>query len=256
VHRIGRGRGVVPAAVAVAVAVAVGLCGPHAANAQPRLLPGFTNCAPITLRLGTTPKRLRIERRGVTCARAHRLIVTWLRRVAPRDCALTDCNLTLAGGWQCQSFQAALGRMLDDALMGCTRSATSRFFVVPVTATVTGSGFLVATAPAVACVMSNVHGAFCENEQPPHNDIARLAVNGTSRVCRSTVLGVAGGCQPFPFAGFPTFHAGRRVTVGPFRCTVVAAGVRCVVRASGKGFEMTGRTVTAVGGATLLPTST
>jgi len=155
VRWIGRGRRVVPGAVAVAVAISV--CGSHAANAQPALKPGFTNCAPITLRLpaprsGTTPQRMRIERRGVTCAQAHRLITTWLRRVTPRarDCALTDCNLTLAGGWQCMFFQAALSRMLDGAAMGCSRSANRIFLVVPVTAAVTGGALRPATAPVSA----------------------------------------------------------------------------------------------------------
>ena len=46
------------------------------------------------------------------------------------------------------------------------------------------------------------------------------------------------------------------VTFGPFRCAVVPAGVRCVATASGKGFEMTAADMTAIGGATLLPTST
>jgi hypothetical protein len=99
-------------------------------------------------------------------------------------------------------------------------------------------------------------GVACEAVLPPRNDIARLAGDSTVHVCRSTVSGVAGGCQTGDAGSAPTYHAGRRVTVGPFRCTVVAAGVRCLVTASGKGFEMTATDVTAIGGATLLPTAT
>jgi hypothetical protein len=258
VHRIGRGRRVVPSAVAVAVVVAVGLGGKHAANARPGL--ALTACPPMSLRLVDSsgkrvPTRVRIERQGVTCATAHRLIATYLRRVSPRNCAShgTRCIL-LVGGWTCSFFSAAEGRTAGGAIMGCARSETRRFRVIPVT-TVTASDFRVATAPGVSCEM-RAATVSCANESPPHNDIARLAADGTLHVCRSTVAGVAGGCHTGDPGLAPTFHAGRNVTVGPFRCAVVPAGVRCVVTTSGKGFEMTAADMTPVGGATLLPTPT
>src|SRR4051794_16706545 len=114
VHRIGRGRRVVPSAVAVAVAVAVGLCGPQAASARP----GLARAAawpPMTMRLfdrsgKRVPTRVRIRRQHVTCAEGRRLIATYLRRVSPRTWAShgTHCILPGGGGWVC-SFVAVGG---------------------------------------------------------------------------------------------------------------------------------------------------
>jgi hypothetical protein len=122
-------------------------------------------------------------------------------------------------------------------------------------AKVTQRDFHVSTAPGVSCEMSAAT-VFCENESPNHNDIATLAADGTLHACRSTGAGGANACHTGdPGLGTPTYNAGRSITFGPFRCAVVPPGVRCVATASGKGFEMTAADVTAIGGATLLPTS-
>jgi hypothetical protein len=254
----GRGRRV--GLVAVAVAVAVGVCGEHAAGARPGLARALAACPPTTLRLFNpsgkrVPVRVVIERQGVTCTNAHRLISTYLRRASPRTCASggTRCILTV-GGWTCSFFSAGESQESGGAELGCLRSATRRFTVVPV-AKVTGAGFRVATARGVSCEM-HVATLACEAELPPRNDIARLAADGTLHACRSTSPGTANGCHTGDAGLAPTYNAGRSVTVGPFRCTVIPAGVRCIVTASGKGFEMTATGVTAIGGATLLPTST
>jgi hypothetical protein len=47
----------------------------------------------------------------------------------------------------------------------------------------------------------------------------------------------------------PTYGIGKTVTVGRFACEVQAAGVRCTVTASGKGFVLGPRRLRAVGGA-------
>ena len=219
---------------------------------------------PSTLRLpstsgsGTTPTRVRIERRGVTCADARRLISTYLRRATPRNCVGhgTRCILTLPGGWSCSYISTGEGADEDGAFLGCAHSQTRRFLVVPVAAAPNLGGLRAATAPGVACAMSPVHGVLCVNKSSSHNDSARLAAGGELDVCRSTVRGDAGGCLTPGTIKAPTVRAGRSVTVGPFRCTVVAAGVRCVVTASGKGFAMTAADVTAIGGATLVPSPT
>jgi hypothetical protein len=261
VHRIGRGRRVVPSAVAAAVAVAVCLCGPQAGSARPGFARAAAACPPMTMRLFDSsgkrvPTRVRIKRHHVTCANARRLITTYLRRVTPRGCAShgTRCILTLGGGWTCSFLSVTEGETAGGAIMGCFRSASTRFTIVPV-AKVTQRDFYVSTAPGVSCEMSAAT-VFCENESPNHNDIATLAADGTLHACRSTSAGDAGGCHTGnPGLGTPTYNAGRSVTFEPFRCAVVPAGVRCVATASSKGFEMTGADVTAIGGATLLPTS-
>jgi hypothetical protein len=261
VHRIGRGRRVVPSAVAVAVAVAVGLCGPQAGSARPGFARAAAACPPMTMRLFDSsgkrvPTRVRIQRHHVTCAEARRLIATYLRRVSPRTCAShgTRCILPVGGGWACSFVPVGESEATGGAILACSRSPTTRFTIVPVTK-VTQRDFYVATAPGVSCEMSAAT-VFCENESPNHNDIATLAADGTLHACRSTSPGDANGCHTGnPGLGTPTYNAGRSVTFGPFRCAVVPAGVRCVASASGKGLEMTAADVTAIGGATLLPTS-
>jgi hypothetical protein len=235
----------------------VGIGGPHAAVARRGL--ALTPCAPITLRLFNSsgrraPTRVRVERVGVSCASAHRLILTFLRRATPRNCASRGnlCLLPVGGGWSCMFVTGSVAR---GVIMECARSRTSAFRVVPV-ARVTQRDFHVATAPGVNCEMSAAT-VFCENVKPPRNDTARLAADGALRVCRSTSAGGANGCLTGnPGEGTPRYGAGRSVTLGPFRCTVIAAGVRCVVRASGKGFAMTATDVTALGGATIVPSPT
>jgi hypothetical protein len=202
------------------------------------------------------PTRVRIQRHHVTCAEARRLIATYLRRVSPRTCAShgTRCILPVGGGWTCSFLSVIEGESAGGAIMGCSRSPTTRFTIVPVTK-VTQRDFYVATAPGVSCEMSAAT-VFCENESPNHNDIATLAADGTLHACRSTSPGDANGCHTGNSGlGTPTYNAGRSVTFGPFRCAIIPAGVSCVVTASGRGFEMTAADVTAIGGATLLPTS-
>lgn len=254
-HWIGRVRRVVPGVVAVAVTV--GLCVPQGANARPGLARAAAACPPIGLRLDDgsgkrVPTRVTIEHHHVTCATAHRLISTYLRRVTPRVCAShgTRCILPLGGGWVCSFFSAGESETAGGAIMGCARSATTRFTIVPV-AKVTQRDFYVATAPGVNCEMSAAT-VFCENEGPNHSDTATLAPDGTLHACQSTSAGGTNGCDVGdPGLGTPTYRAGRSITFGPYRCAIIATGVRCVVTASGKGFEMTAEAVTAIGGATL-----
>src|SRR3954454_16448170 len=141
------------------------------------------------------PTRVRIHRHGVTCANARRLIPTYLRRATPRVCAShgTRCILALGGGWTCSFFSVTEGQAAGGAIMGCFRSATTRFTIVPV-ARVTQRDFYVSTAPGVSCEMSAAT-VFCEDENPNHNDIATLAADGTLHACRSTDPGGANSCH-------------------------------------------------------------
>jgi hypothetical protein len=134
---VGRDRRVAPAAVVVAV-VAVGLWGPQAGSARPGLARALVACPPTTLRLFSpsgkrAPVRAVIEREGVTCAHAHRLISTYLRRVSPRTCAAggTRCLLSVGGGWTCGFVPAGESQATGGAIAACFRSSTVRFTVVP-----------------------------------------------------------------------------------------------------------------------------
>lgn len=78
--------------------------------------------------------------------------------------------------------------------------------------------------------------AFCESFLRKRESKATVSARGKVSICASSAtrsdhcnLGNAGDRTP-------TFAPGRRVTVGPFRCTVQRSGVRCVVSASGRGF--------------------
>jgi hypothetical protein len=78
--------------------------------------------------------------------------------------------------------------------------------------------------------------AFCESYQPNRESKATVGARGRVSICasrftRSDRCGLGNAA-----VNTPTFRSGRRVTIGPFRCVVQRAGVRCVVVSSGKGF--------------------
>jgi hypothetical protein len=248
------------------VAVAVALGAPHNANAGPGLARAAAACAPITVRLNTyTPDgrtrkirtRVAIKRRHVSCAKARRLITTYVRRATPRRCAThgSRCLLPLGGGWWCSTFSPPETESTGGEIMGCARSRRTDFAIVPLRpAKVTQREFYVGSAPGVGCEITR-RTLLCENTLRDHNEKATLAPNGTLHGCRWTYGGTTNGCDVGNAGeGTPTYKAGKTVTLGPYRCDITATGVRCVATASGKGFEMTLDGVTAIGGATLVQT--
>jgi hypothetical protein len=93
--------------------------------------------------------------------------------------------------------------------------------------------------------------ALCEHISRGSQSKATLSADGSVVLCRvgsptsnRCELGNAG-------EGSPTYGVGKTVSVGRFTCTVRAAGVRCVVRSSGKGFLLGPRRLRAVGGASV-----
>jgi hypothetical protein len=110
----------------VGVVVAMGLVAPQAARAA--------TCPAITLRLAGTPTRVAIHTRHVTCAQARRMVGTYLRRATPRACETggMHCVLSIGRGWACSYFSAGRAQMNGGALLGCARSKSTRFTVVPV----------------------------------------------------------------------------------------------------------------------------
>jgi hypothetical protein len=63
--------------------------------------------------------------------------------------------------------------------------------------------------------------------------VVTLAPNGGVAICSGT----ATTCHEGNFGeNTPQYDTGQALTVGPFRCEALATGVRCTVRATGKGF--------------------
>jgi hypothetical protein len=111
------------------------------------------------------------------------------------------------------------------------------------------------TGNSVSCAIYDGYAgstaAFCEYVSNRTQAKATLTASGSVVLCRTHSitsnrcgLGNAG-------ENSPTYKAGKTVTVGPFACTVRAAGVRCVVSASGKGFLLGAKRLEGVGGATV-----
>jgi hypothetical protein len=92
--------------------------------------------------------------------------------------------------------------------------------------------------------------AFCSS-YPPREGKATVNADGSVVLCRAR-KGAEDACL-VGNAGerTPTLRYGRHVSVGRFRCTVLRSGVKCVVRATGKGFVFSSRRERAVGGATV-----
>jgi hypothetical protein len=96
----------------------------------------------------------------------------------------------------------------------------------------------------IECAVSDTtwHGAMCQDQQTMH--YALLATTGHAKIC-------SGSKCPYSDAGegTPTLAAGKTLRVGRFSCTSKAGGIRCVLPASGRGFQMTASGARAVSAA-------
>ena len=98
----------------------------------------------------------------------------------------------------------------------------------------------------VACSMGAGPTASAEVWCESRADVVTLLPSGQVSICRGgetnpkCLSGNAG-------EGTPTLAYGHTLTVGPFRCTSSAAGVTCVVTASGRGFTMSASSARKVG---------
>jgi hypothetical protein len=138
---------------------------------------------------------------------------------------------------------AVLGLALPAIADGAARPKAAEFFV--------------GTAPGVGCYMIEEAGGGtvgCYTESRSFQQKAVLNAAGEVQVCARHVHAFADACE-LGNAGTrtPTYRAGKRITVGAFRCLLVRSGVSCTVIASGKGFYMTAHRVASVGGAMLVP---
>jgi hypothetical protein len=117
--------------------------------------------------------------------------------------------------------------------------------------------FYVGTARGVVCVIEdepdNVE-VVCYSTRPGFSQKAMLDAGGGLSLCAVHGRESEIRCQ-LGNAGerTPTLNAGRRITIGRFRCLVLHAGVRCTVIATGKGFLMTADKTVPVGGASIHP---
>ena len=81
------------------------------------------------------------------------------------------------------------------------------------------------------CAMSATH-VICESYATPEQ-VVTLKPDGGVAIC----AGTAATCHEGNFGeNTPQYDTGKTLTAGPFRCEVLATGVRCTVRATGKGF--------------------
>jgi hypothetical protein len=96
----------------------------------------------------------------------------------------------------------------------------------------------------IECAVSDTtwHGAMCQSQRTMH--YALLSTRGHVKVC-------SGSKCPYSDAGegTPTLGVGKTLRVGRFSCTAKAGAIRCVVLASGHGFQMTSTGAKAVSAA-------
>jgi hypothetical protein len=106
---------------------------------------------------------------------------------------------------------------------------------------------------SVSCAIYDGYGgppvALCEHITNHSQSKATLRPNGSVVLCRTHSI-TSNRCGLGNVGeNAKTYGVGRTVTVGRFACTVRAAGVRCTVTASGKGFLLGTKQLRAVGGA-------
>jgi hypothetical protein len=106
---------------------------------------------------------------------------------------------------------------------------------------------------SVSCAIYDGYGgtpeALCEHITRNSQSKATLRPNGSVVLCRTHSI-TSNRCGLGNVGeNAATYGVGKTVTVGRFACTMRAAGVRCVVTASGEGFLLGPRALRAVGGA-------
>ena len=75
----------------------------------------------------------------------------------------------------------------------------------------------------------------------PHYESVILRPNGKLEICRGIK------CIGNPPEGVPTLTFGAWLDGGPFRCTSLKTGVKCVVRKTGKGFLISPTSIKRIG---------
>jgi hypothetical protein len=128
------------------------------------------------------------------------------------------------------------------------RSIAALAVVVCSLVTVSGAAageqhFFFAPGVSTSCEMDFQMGklgtvAYCQTV--PHYESVVLHANGKLTVCHGVK------CIGNPPDGVPTLTYGAFLDNGPIRCTSLKAGVKCVVRKTGKGFLISPTAIKAV----------
>jgi hypothetical protein len=88
----------------------------------------------------------------------------------------------------------------------------------------------------------------CASYAAALNQKVTLGPAGRVRICAKPASPGGNPCELGDFGErTPTYKVGRKVRQGPFRCEVMASGVRCTVARTGKGFEIGPTGTTRVG---------
>jgi len=122
------------------------------------------------------------------------------------------------------------------SIAGLFRLALGLAAALAVAGTAAGAGeqhFLFAPGVTTSCELDLAMPkigttAYCQTV--PHYESVVLHANGTLAICHGVK------CIGNPPEGTPTLTYGAWLDNGPIRCTSLKAGVKCVVRKSGKGF--------------------
>jgi hypothetical protein len=107
---------------------------------------------------------------------------------------------------------------------------------------------------SVSCAIYDGYGgapavALCEHVTRNSQSKATLRPNGSVVLCRTHSISSNRCGLGNVGENAATYGIGKTITVGRFACTVRAAGVRCTVTASGKGFLLGPKQLRDVGGA-------
>lgn len=88
----------------------------------------------------------------------------------------------------------------------------------------------------------------CASYAAALNQKVTLGPAGRVRICAKPASAGGNPCELGDFGErTPTYRVGKKVAHGPFRCEVLASGVRCTVARTGKGFEIGPTGTTRVG---------
>jgi hypothetical protein len=106
-------------------------------------------------------------------------------------------------------------------------------FALVTTAVAGEQHFFFAPGVTTSCEMDSgmaTIGTAVYCQTAPHYESVILRANGKLRICHGVK------CIGNPPDGVPTLTYGAWLDNGPIRCTSLKAGVKCVVRKTGKGF--------------------
>ena len=103
--------------------------------------------------------------------------------------------------------------------------------LAPASGAAAGAGYFTSPSGKLLCQIT-AQQAWCDNRLAAGYRSATLLPSGTLKICGLACAGDPGDVK------VSTLAYGRSRVAGPFRCTSLRAGVRCLVRATGRGFQI------------------